>query len=242
MRAEPSHRSEMVNQLLFGEHYMVLEEHGDWLRIKNAFDDYEGFISRIQHTEASSDYYKQIETHDYKISLELMSPILFRKERMYIALGSILPFSANELFKMEESMAFAGEAKPLSQMLKMPAMKEMAMKYLHAPYLWGGRSPLGIDCSGLTQQVYKLCGYRLQRDASQQFRQGKDIAYSHLLPGDLAFFEKEGKVDHVGIVMDEQKILHASGKVKVDQLSEEGIRDVNQILTHRLIGIKRIIM
>lgn len=242
IRAEPSHRSELVSQLLFGEHYEVLEENTDWLRIKNAFDDYEGYISRIQYTEASLEYFRQIETHDYKISLDLMSPILYRKERMYILLGSILPFTANELFKMEESLAFGGEAKPLSQILKMPAMKEMAMKYLHTPYLWGGRSPFGIDCSGLTQQVYKLCGYRLKRDAAQQYQQGKEVNFSEVQPGDLAFFEKNDKIDHVGLVMEDHKILHASGKVKLDHFTHEGISDENQNLTHRLKGIKRILL
>jgi hypothetical protein len=242
LRAEPNHKSEMLSQLLFGEHYTVEEELDEWLKIRNAFDEYVGYIPLSQHTAATQEYFQQVETHDYKISLELLSPILYKKERMHIVIGSILPFTANELFKMEESLAFAGEAKPLSQIYKMPLMKDIAFRYLNAPYLWGGRSPMGVDCSGFTQQVFKICGFRLYRDAYQQHQQGAEVKYHEAKAADLAFFASNDKVDHVGLILDDYKIIHASGRVKVEQITEEGIVDANKKLTHKLVGIKRIIL
>ena len=243
IRVEASHRSEMVSQQLFGEHYRVLDNDTEkyWLRISSAFDNYEGWICRLQHTEISEAYFEQIESSDYKISLDLSSPILFKKERMNILLGSVLPFGSNELFKMEETLAFGGESKPLSQQLKMPYMKDIALKYLNAPYLWGGRSPFGIDCSGFTQQVFKICGFRLNRDASQQFLQGLEVAFENAKAGDLAFFGTEDKIDHVGLILEESKIIHASGYVKINEINGIGIQQTNGEFTHKLKGVRRLI-
>ncbi len=243
IRAEASHRSEMASQLLFGEHYRVLnnDTEKDWIRIICAFDNYEGWISRLQHTEISEAYFEQIESSDYKVSLDLSSPILFKKERMNILLGSVLPFGSNELFKMEETLAFGGESKPLSQKWKMPQMKELALKYLNTPYLWGGRSPFGIDCSGFTQEVFKICGYKLNRDASQQFLQGVEIEFENAKAGDLAFFGNDDKIDHVGLILEENRIIHASGHVKIDTISEVGIQNAGGEFTHKLKGVRRLI-
>jgi gamma-D-glutamyl-L-lysine dipeptidyl-peptidase len=246
MRAEPSQKAELINQLLFGEHYRVLQVQPDrqWLYIQAAWDGYLGWISMSQFTEITEAYFEQIETADFKISIDLVSSILYQKQRMNIVMGAVLPFTGTELFKIEESLAFGGESKPLGQRWGMPFLKDIAFKYINTPYLWGGKSPFGIDCSGFIQMVFKICGYRLNRDASQQVLQGDEVnEFEKVKAGDLAFFcEKDGRVSHVGLVIDNLHIIHASGKVRVDLLSPDGIFNLdNQVLTHNLHSIRRII-
>lgn len=244
-RANPSDQSEMTSQLLFGEHYKVLEVSKDksWLNIRNYYDDYSGWIDQKQFYPISVEYFEQINHSDYKICLDLTSSILFQKNNIQILMGSILPISSNEIFRMEEKLAFNGEAKSLSQRRDFEFLKTIAVKYLNVPYLWGGRTPFGIDCSGFVQMVFKICGYNLPRDSDQQSEAGNEITFNNSKPGDLAFFgNKTGKISHVGIILEEGKIIHSSGMVRIDEISEEGILndDIN-LITHKLLKIKRIL-
>ncbi|ELR70101.1 hypothetical protein C900_04098 [Fulvivirga imtechensis AK7] len=246
VRAEPGDKSEQVTQLLFGDHYTVIEISDDskWIRVEIYFDRYQGWIDRKQHYTISEAYFNQINSADYKICTDLTSSILYNKHHISIVVGSILPISTNELFKMEEQLAFNGESKSLSQKREFDFMKQVALKYLNAPYQWGGRSPFGIDCSGFTQNVFRICGYALPRDASQQVRIGTAVeSVDDCLPGDLAFFSGEsGNITHVGIISENGEIIHASGKVKMDELDSRGIIEAHtRQLTHQLSSIRRII-
>lgn len=242
VRAEGNDRAEIVTQLLFGDHYEVLavSENANWLRIKIHFDGYDGWIDKQQHYQISEAYFNQINNSDYKICTDITSSILFSKHHINIVLGSILPISTNEIFKVEEQLAFNGEAKSLSQRREFDFLKQIAFKYINAPYLWGGRSPFGIDCSGFVQNVFRISGYELPRDAYQQATFGE--ATADILPGDLAFFAKDEKIDHVGICLGDGEIIHASGKVRVDSIDDAGIKhcDSGQ-LTHKLHSIRRIL-
>src|SRR5690606_15553029 len=152
--------------------------------------------------------------------------------------------SSAELFKMEEQFAFNGESKNLGQRREIEFLRSTASKYLNSPYLWGGKSPFGIDCSGFTQMVFKINGYKLQRDASQQATQGRAVeSLEESRQGDLAFFQDEkGKITHTGIVLGDNKIIHASGKVRVDTLQEAGIMHTDsKVITHRLAALRRIL-
>lgn len=242
VRAEGNDRAEVVTQLLFGDHYEVLAaaENNDWLKIKIHFDGYEGWIDRKQHYHISEAYFNQVNNSDYKICTDLTSSILFSKHHITIVLGSILPISTNEIFKVEEQLAFNGEAKSLSQRREFDFLKQVAFKYINAPYLWGGRSPFGIDCSGFVQNVFRISGYKLPRDAYQQADMGELVEATK--PGDLAFFAKESKIDHVGICIGKDEIIHASGKVRVDRINDEGIKHADSgQLTHKLHSIRRIL-
>jgi hypothetical protein len=244
VRAEGSDKAEIVTQLLFGEHYSVLEVAEKWIKIQNYFDGYEGWIDRKQFHAISTEYFDQINNSTYKICTDLVASILYNKNLVPVTLGSIIPISTNEIFKIEEHLGFNGEAKSLSERRDFEYVKLIALKYLNAPYLWGGKSPFGIDCSGLTQVVFRICGYKLLRDASQQVTQGREVEnFEGAIPGDLLFFRNaDRKVTHVGILFENQTIIHASGKVRIDLIDENGIFNVEQKrYTHYLSDIRRVI-
>lgn len=245
VRRDPADVSEQVSQLLFGDHYEVIDRSPDrkWLKIKIHFDQYVGWIDAKQHHSINKEYFEFINYAEFKVSLDLTSTLLYNKSPLVILIGSIIPISGAELFKMEEQFAFNGETKSLGQKRPFDFIRATAIKYLNAPYQWGGKSPFGIDCSGLTQMVFKLSGYRLFRDAWQQATQGKSIrTLSEALPGDIAFFKsKEGKIVHTGIILEQGKIIHASGKVRIDNLTQDGIIDELNVLTHTFSHCRRIL-
>lgn len=245
VRLEGSDKAELTTQLLFGEHYEVLSSSKDkkWLKIKMHFDQYEGWIDARQHHSISKDHFDYINRADFKISTDVTTSILYNKIPLPILMGSIIPISGSELFRMEEQFAFNGESKSLGQKRDFEFLKITAKKYLNAPYLWGGKSPFGIDCSGFVQMVFKINGYKLQRDSAQQAKQGKAISFQEMLPGDLVFFKnKENQIVHVGIFMGDDKIAHASGKVRIDHLNEEGILHADsRVYTHTFAHARRIL-
>jgi cell wall-associated NlpC family hydrolase len=246
VRKDADQKSEPVTQLLFGDHYEVTEMSKDqkWLHIIVNADDTSGWIDKLQHHTISHEYHQQIGLANFKITTDVASTILYKKSQLTIVMGSIVPISGSELFKMEEQFAFNGEAKSIGQRRDFEYLRSIAGKYLNAPHLHGGKSPFGIDAPGYTQMSFRLTGYQLPRDAAQQAITGKAIAnLSEAQPGDLAFFAgKDGKPNHTGIVLDEQKIIHCSGRVRIDYLMEEGILAAEtKIYTHTLAGIRRVL-
>ena len=247
MRSLPDHSSEQVSQLLFGEHYTVEEFSADgaWLKIIAGYDKYEGWIQKKQHHLITVEYFEQLVNSDYKICTDVFSSILFNKHRLNILIGSILPITVNEIFKMEEQFAFNSESKSLNQRMDGEFVKQISLKYLNAPYLWGGKSPFGIDCSGFTQMVFRISGYLIPRDSTQQAEHGEmviDVAQAKC--GDLAFFaDDQNIIDHVGIILSEGNIIHASGYVRIDKLTGVGIiNSETGSLTHRLHSIRCILI
>ncbi len=246
VRALASDQSEQVTQLLFGDHYTITEttENKKWHKIKIYYDEYEGWIDAKQHYEITEEYFEQINNSDYKITLDYTSSILFKKQVINILIGSVLPISTSEIFKIEEQLAFNGDAKSLNQKRNYEFLRTVAFRYINSPYLWGGKTPFGIDCSGFTQQVFKIAGYKLQRDARLQALQGDPVeALEEAVPGDLLFFKNNnGRVNHVGILLEENEVIHASGRVRVDQIDSKGIVDTStNLYTHTLSSIRRII-
>ena len=246
LRAEASDKSELTTQLLFGDHYEVTDATKDrkWLRIRIDFDQCDGWLDAKQHHPVSREYFEYLNRAEFKITTDVTASLLYNKSPQIILMGSMIPISSSELFKMEEQFAFNGEAKNLGLKREYEYLKNVAIKYLNAPYLWGGKSPFGIDCSGFVQMVFKICGYRLFRNSWQQSNQGKsfrDIEQGK--PGDLVFFKNaEGKVNHVGIMLEGDRIIHASGKIRVDHLNEEGILNLEtKIYSHQFSHIRRIL-
>ncbi|WP_309612495.1 C40 family peptidase [Flavobacterium sp.] len=242
LRAESSDRSEIVSQVLFGEHFEILETQNQWSKIKLQFDEYEGWVDSKQYQTISEKSYKSLSKDAIILNSDLVEYVTNPSNVLLpIPLGSSLSFLNHSEINIEnfefEGMKTTG-VKPKSDLIT------TAYMYLNAPYLWGGKTPFGIDCSGFTQMVYKLNGYSLLRDASQQSTQGDALSFiEESEAGDLAFFDnEEGKIIHVGIIMENNYIIHASGKVRIDRLDHLGIYNAEQNRhTHRLRVIKKII-
>ncbi|MAP56009.1 C40 family peptidase [Altibacter sp.] len=237
LRLEPSDRSEMVSQVLYGESFKILEQRKKWSRIRLDFDRYEGWIDNKQFIEITEEAGKKLNEEPALYSSDLVDFIIASEGQLLsICMGSTI--SAAPILK------HAFEGKTISEKLPKEHLLDTALLYVNAPYLWGGKTPFGIDCSGFTQMVYKINGYRILRDASQQATQGEALSFiEESEPGDLAFFDNaEGVITHVGIIMKDNHIIHAHGKVRIDRLDHTGIFNYERRChTHKLRVIKRII-
>ncbi|MGB0879410.1 MAG: NlpC/P60 family protein [Polaribacter sp.] len=244
LRLEDSDTSEMVSQVLFGEHFQVVEQQKKWSKIKLHFDGCEGFIDNKQFVEISEKLYVDLSGEDKQYSGEIIDFITDdRNQLITIPIGARLPFFYNNSFQIHED-TFSYEGIVFNKKLPKEEILQKAFLFLNTPFLWGGKTPFGIDCSGFTQMVYKLCGYHLLRDAKQQATQGDVLSFiEESEPGDLAFFDDdEGVITHVGIILNNYNIIHAHGKVRIDLLDHSGIYNKDsQKHTHTLRVIKKII-
>lgn len=215
IRKEPSFQEEITSQLLFGEHYSILEKNKNWIHIELFTDGEKGWIHTDQHESISNEYFEQINNSDYKICTDITGNIFFKKKNVNILLGSILPISTNELFKIEEQVAFNGDSKSLHQQREAEFLINISKKFMHAPYHPGGRSPFGIDNGGLIQQVFKITGYFLKRHLNQQAKEGFKIdSIKDLEVGDVLFTGKNN-IENAWIYQsDESYIGLKSGSIK----------------------------
>lgn len=237
VRMQPADAYEMVSQLLFGEHFKILEERGKWSRIRIAFDSYEGWIDNRQFKKIEEEHYHQLDENVPEYSADLVEYLVDDQNRFTsIPMGAVVN-SASILNQKFDGNVLSGKREK-SELI------ETSFLYLNTPFLWGGKTPFGIDSSGLTQMVYRLNGYSLLRDSSQQARQGEALSFiEESEPGDLAFFDdSEGKITHVGIMMQDNFIIHVDGKVRIDRIDHSGIFNLDSRKhTHQLRVIKKII-
>ena len=235
LRKEARHGSEMVSQLLYNETYMVLDRVQDWVLIRmengtladsETFGYYEGWIQAKQFTEIGEEEYKALKTKAFFLTNK---PIVEYDGKL-LSMGT--PLYDPHPDAVEMPCKFHPEL-----------MVDYAKSLLGAPYLWGGRTAFGIDCSGMVQVCARLAGMVLPRDSSQQVKEGELVYFlQETQPGDLAFFGNEdGHITHVGIVMGDEQIIHASGQVRIDFLDQTGIlnKERNEH-THLLQAVKRL--
>ena len=226
---QPDYRSKLFSQLLFGEHYTVTGSKGKWISIQLSFDQSVGWISLAQHHSISKEYFDQINISDYKITTDVASTILYNKTPIHIVMGSVVPISNSELFKMEEQLAFNGESKSLSQKRDIEFLKSVLLKYINTPYWPGGKSPFGIDSGGLVQMSFKICGYNLPRSSEEQMHHGKPISdLKEATQGDIVFLRALDKELISSILVNNEKVVLSDGHVHQEQIDNKGIKSVNQ--------------
>lgn len=238
VRSENKDQAEMVTQLLFGEIAEIHERQGSWCRITTFTDNYEGWVDFKQLgilTQKEATRWMDGIIPETKLARQIQTPW----GKQWITRGSLVPATNTGSFKIgNESFFFFDEPKSKA----FNSQHEIALEYLNTPYLWGGKTPFGIDCSGLSQMVYRFFDLNLPRDASQQVEHGREIPFDEMEPDDLAFFKNEsGKVIHVGIILPDHQIIHASGQVRIDKITREGIfNESRNELTHSLCSIRRL--
>jgi hypothetical protein len=244
VRAENKEQSEMVTQLLFGDIFTVLSEKKNWLEIQIESDQYLGWIDKTMFFEISETQFNAIKHSPLKINKNLVCYLHSEEENIHLVRGSSFYQIENHQILIGEKNYKIEHFDTVSGENIRKEIIETAKSYLSTPYLWGGKTPFGIDCSGFSQMVYKINSISIPRDASQQVDLGVSRNFiDEASPGDLAFFDnEEGNVIHVGIIMEGRKIIHASGEVRIDRLDHQGIFNVDKkIYTHKLRVIQNII-
>lgn len=247
VRASASHTSEMVNQLLFGEVFEILDSSEDFLLIRGSLDKYEGYISRKQYLPLTASEFDIIQSQPAQFPVNAVTKITETDSGVSFSImagSSMKGFQNGKLTVGGKSFSYNDPLRQPEKSIHPESLIQTAMQFLRAPYLWGGRSLFGIDCSGLTQVVFNIHCIALQRDARYQAQSGETInLLSEALPGDLAFFDNEdGVITHVGMLLQNQQIIHASGIVRVDEIDHHGIYNRNhKNYSHQLRLIKRVI-
>jgi cell wall-associated NlpC family hydrolase len=239
LRAEPSDRSEQVSQILFGEAFEILEWRDRWVRVVTAYDNYEGWIGRLQFAMLGHIAYKSLKQNPAPVTYRAVTQAWKKANNSVL----YLPVSSSLVFLKGTTCHINNEKfEIIGEIGETESIDIAAKSFLNTPYLWGGRTHYGIDCSGFTQTVFRLQGIHLLRDARMQAEQGDTVDFiSEARLGDLAFFDnEEGKITHVGIMLNNSEIIHASGRVKIDHIDSQGIYSEEQKkYTHKLRIIKR---
>ncbi len=240
LRSGPSHRSEMLSQVLFGEKYIVIGQTGHWIKVKTLFDNYSGWldISHLQNTEDSGNSSGKV----------LQKSLLCYKSdmtRLVLEAGCEIynPDFRKKTFSLGKYTYITGTDFGEGHIAAIESIADTAMRFINSPYIWGGRIPSGIDCSGFTQLVYKLQGTAIPRDSCEQAEAGEMVSFlDETVPGDLVLFDDErGNISHVGMILSRGLVIHASGRVRIDSIDNQGIYK-NEIhgYSHKLRTIRRI--
>ena len=242
LRLGPSHRSEMLSQVLFGEKYLILDQVDHWLKIITEFDNYQGWID-LNHLQQTED---QGDTNSHVLNRSLLCH-KNDKTKLILEAGCEIysPDFEKHTFTVGDHIYYTGSDFVNAFINATGSLTDTGMKFMNSPYIWGGRIPSGIDCSGFTQLVYKIHGKTIPRDSWMQAETGEAISFiDETKPGDLVFFDNErGKISHVGMILSRGLVIHSSGRVRIDSIDHQGIfKQEIQGYSHHLRTIRRILV
>lgn len=253
LRKEPTHRAEMVTQVIFGECMQIVQRKGDWLKVETLDDHYPGWIHHTQITALAADDFEQIMNQKRFISISPLSNVMEERtgqdgipaevQQQAISGGSsFYSYDGKTMSISGRKFSITGELMEVKTTNK-AAIPGFAKGFLSTPYLWGGRSVYGFDCSGFVQLVLKMAGIQITRDAATQAGEGEQVhLLQETLPGDLVFFDNDEEIiTHVGILLSDLQVIHAYGKVRIDPIDQQGIfNSEHKRYSHRLRLIKRL--
>lgn len=243
IRFNSDHKSQMVSQLIFGETYSIIESTESWLKIVTTDDSYQGWIDVAQHTQLSENEFSNTQSTDRFYSLGPIDGIVNQTNGLItiLTIGSIL-YGKSQFSISDSHFVFHGEINQPNQNSITKSILECAKSCMGFPYLWGGKTIMGFDCSGFVQVIFRMNGIMMPRDASQQIAIGTEIPFENAQAGDLAFFGDQHSVTHVGIISNGNSIIHCSAKVRKDTIDQKGIiSSDSQQYTHQLLSVRRII-
>jgi cell wall-associated NlpC family hydrolase len=241
LRSGPSHKSEMLSQVLFGEKYVILDKAGHWMKVETLFDNYNGWLDmdHLQHSVDSDGIAGRVLNR---------SLLCFKQDKTKLVLEAgceiYNPDFRNKTFTAGENTYVSINEFSNSYITTSNSLTDTALKFINSPYIWGGRVPSGIDCSGFTQLVYKIHGVKIPRDSRQQVEIGEAVNFiEETKPGDLVFFDDEqGRISHVGMIFSHGLVIHASGRVRIDTIDHQGIfKQEIKKYSHHLRMIRRIV-
>jgi hypothetical protein len=241
VRRKARHQREMVSQLLFGETVKIIRSKGDlWVKVRSLHDEYEGWMTNTLLKEITE---KEARVPCGHVAAGLLNTIQLNGQKMHIPFGSSLRGFSDGKSNLK-GIEYSYQGNFISRTDSEPgteAVQNFTSQWLNAPYMWGGRTIFGVDCSGFAQVNYKMMGIDLPRDAWQQAQHGNAVKkLKEAMCGDLAFFDDKDEIVHVGILLNNEQIIHASGKVRIDSIDKKGIinSDTGK-RTHYLKSIKR---
>ncbi|WP_316817340.1 C40 family peptidase [Pedobacter nyackensis] len=244
LRADQSDKAEIISQLLFGDHVEIIRKTEKWWQVRNAYDGYEGWMDYKQLADLSAEQFAKCNENHFLAPAQVVNGITAADgSKYYLPAGCNVPLYANgHCYLGDERFDVSFTPQQPDALVSMDKVVATAIFFRNAPYLWGGRTLFGIDCSGFSQIVFKLNGIKINRDASQQAEQGTTVDFlPEVKAGDLAFFDNDaGHITHVGIMLNANEIIHASGKVRIDPMDNQGIYNAELgRYTHKLRIIKR---
>ncbi|MGE5406413.1 MAG: NlpC/P60 family protein [Methanosarcina sp.] len=241
LRSGPSHKTEMLSQVLFGEKYRIIDSSGNWIKVETEFDNYTGWLDadHLQQTRLDEDMNGQV----------LNRSLLCHKNdktKLVLEAGCEIynPDFQDKTFSVGRNKYNTSDEFSESFISSNDKPAETALKFINSPYIWGGRIPSGIDCSGLTQLAYKIHGIAIPRDSWKQAEAGHSIDFiDAAIPGDLVFFDNErGRITHVGMIFSAGLVIHASGRVRIDKIDHQGIyKPEIKGYSHKLRLIRRVL-
>ena len=265
VRTEPREGAEQSTQLLFGELCRITESLPRWYKIRNEADSEEGYVDYKMITPMSDEEYAAYAKALASATARVMLPMTYavsenNRQTLPLTLGTLLPNYHDGQFEVLGVSFRIDAAAVVTQALPMNpnTLMQVTRFLLNTPYLWGGKNALGLDCSGLTQTVMSLFGVQLPRNASQQVKCGDEVKHlKDSRAGDLVFFDHadtncadaepnnckgDTRITHVGILLDSERVIHCSGRVKIESIDERGIFGAEQRLyTHHLAAIRRMV-